>query len=344
MRKVARIAPFKVGKIIMDCPRILSSDTDPKSLAAVVGFLADETDPKSLAAFVGFLADEVQLTEKDTAKVLIAFPQLLSMSMEDDLRPTVAWLLEVGVAPAKVAKVVRQHPKVFAYSLANNLRPTVSYLWDEISNWCQDLAYSLVNNLRPTVSYLSDEVGMDSEQLGKVIAAFPQILGLSVPLKIRPLMTFEVTQARLATFDLTTRGTNRYLISDVGVPKDKLSRMFTAFPQLFGLSLDNNIRPHVEYLLNEVGIPRGLLGKVGISRDRLGKVGIPRERLGKVLASFPHLVAYNLEDNLRPTVEYFSQHLQIPSDRIGKLVAAHPQYFSQHLQIVPVHSEPENFD
>jgi len=31
---------------------------------------------------------------------------------------------------------------------------------------------------------------MDSEQLGRVIAAFPQILGLSVELKIRPLMTY----------------------------------------------------------------------------------------------------------------------------------------------------------
>ena len=44
----------------------------------------------------------------------------------------------------------------------------------------------------------------------------------------------------------------RYLVSEVGVPKDKLGRMLTAFPQLFGLSLDNNIRPHVDYLLNEV--------------------------------------------------------------------------------------------
>jgi len=44
---------------------------------------------------------------------------------------------------------------------------------------------------------------------------------------------------------------NRYLVSEVGVPKDRLSRMLTAFPQLFGLSLDN-ISTHVDYLLNEV--------------------------------------------------------------------------------------------
>ena len=37
---------------------------------------------------------------------------------------------------------------------------------------------------------------MDSEQLGRVIAAFPQILGLSVELKIRPLMTYERERER----------------------------------------------------------------------------------------------------------------------------------------------------
>jgi len=30
----------------------------------------------------------------------------------------------------------------------------------------------------------------------------------------------------------------RYLVSEVGVPKDKLGRMLTAFPQRFGLSVE----------------------------------------------------------------------------------------------------------
>ena len=49
------------------------------------------------------------LAEKDTARVLVAFPQLLSMSIADDLRPTVAWLLETGVAPAKVRHAPPNH-------------------------------------------------------------------------------------------------------------------------------------------------------------------------------------------------------------------------------------------
>ena len=54
---------------------------------------------------------QVLLAEKDTARVLVAFPQLLSMSIADDLRPTVAWLLETGVAPAKARQTPDPHEK-----------------------------------------------------------------------------------------------------------------------------------------------------------------------------------------------------------------------------------------
>jgi hypothetical protein len=45
----------------------------------------------------------------------------------------------------------------------------------------------------------------------------------------------------------------------------------------------------------------------------------------KVIFSFPNLLAYNHLDNLRPTVSYLHDDVGIPTERMGKLVATHPQ-------------------
>ena len=314
--KNADLAPAKAAKVLTDCPRILAPDTAPATLAAVVEFLRDD----------------VLLTFKDTSRVLAAFPQLLAMSVPDDLAPTVEWLKEIGVAPAKVPKVVRQHPKVFAYSLDNNLRPTVSYLWNE--------------------------VGMDGEQLGRIVAAFPQVLGLSVPLKIRPLMTYLLDSVgvpqdklpRMLTAFPQLLGLSlennivphvHYLVEEVGIPRERLGKVLASFPHLLAYNLEDNLRPTVEYFSQHLNIPAERIGKLvathpqilGYSvEDKLiptvdylvGELGVPKTQVALVVERCPKILGCSIDKNLRPTVEFLRKEVRIPLAEVGQIAVKYP--------------------
>ena len=52
---------------------------------------------------------------------------------------------------------------------------------------------------------------------------------------------------------------------------------------------------------------------------------MPQDKLAKVVSSFPNLLAYSPQDNLRPTVSYLHDDVGIPTERMGKMVASHPQ-------------------
>ena len=51
------------------------------------------------------------------AKVVARHPQVLGLSIEAKMKPTVAWLEDVGLNRAQVAKVVAGFPQVLGYSL-----------------------------------------------------------------------------------------------------------------------------------------------------------------------------------------------------------------------------------
>ena len=50
--------------------------------------------------------------------------------MEQNLKPTVGWLLDLGVNKTQVAKTVPTFPAILGYSIEQNLKPTVQWLLD----------------------------------------------------------------------------------------------------------------------------------------------------------------------------------------------------------------------
>ena len=114
------------------------------------------------------------------------FPSIWGVNIEGNLRPTVAWLEDVGLSRAQVAKVIAVKPQVLGLSIEGNLRPTVAWLEDVglsraqvakvIAVFPSVLGYSIEGNLRPTVAWLED-VGLSRAQVAKVIAVCPSVLG-----------------------------------------------------------------------------------------------------------------------------------------------------------------------
>ena len=90
---------------------------------------------------------------------MATFPAILGYSIEQNLKPTVQWLLDLGLSKTQVVKIVASKPQVFGCSIEQNLKPKVQWLLD---------------------------VGLNKTQIAKVVTTFPPILGLSIEKNCKP--------------------------------------------------------------------------------------------------------------------------------------------------------------
>jgi hypothetical protein len=63
------------------------------------------------------------LTEGQVAKTLACFPQIMGLSMEQNLKRTVRWLLAFDVNKHKLAALISGWPRFLGYSISKNLEP-----------------------------------------------------------------------------------------------------------------------------------------------------------------------------------------------------------------------------
>lgn len=191
-----------------------------------------ERSADNLEQTIRFLrGDEVRLAEPALHRLVGRHPQLLGLSFEHNVRPTVAFLRdECGV---DVGAVLQRHPQLLGLSLEANLRPTVAYLRDElgvdvsraVSRHPPLLSLSVEEKLRPTVAYLLDEAGLCAATIGRAVTQQPALLSLSVEENLRPKITW---------------------LRTLRMPN--LAAQLDASPSLLTLSLDDNLKPSVEAL------------------------------------------------------------------------------------------------
>ncbi|KAJ0041435.1 hypothetical protein Pint_26836 [Pistacia integerrima] len=149
----------------------------------------------------------------------------------------------------------------------------------------------------PQLSYLL-ELGMDLEQIKLATRKYPSFANYSSERKIKPLVEF---------------------LLDLGVAKSEIPKILVQRPHLCGHSISGKIIPIMLYL-EDMGVDKkqwakvifrcpGLLShsrqKVQAVINFLLELGLSGNSIGKVLTRYPRIVSYSVEDNLRPTAEYF---------------------------------------
>uniref|UniRef100_A0A0E0K225 Uncharacterized protein n=1 Tax=Oryza punctata TaxID=4537 RepID=A0A0E0K225_ORYPU len=170
------------------------------------------------------------------------------------------------------------------------------------------------------VVYLLD-LGMDHEEIKNVVRKFPAFAYYNVDRKIKPLVA---------------------LLLELGVPRSNIPGIIKKRPQLCGISLSDNLKPMMTYLEN-IGINKDQWSKVlsrfpallTYSRQKVEKtvsflteLGVPKENIGKILTRCPHIMSYSVNDNLRPTAEYFQS---IGADA-ASLIQKSPQAFGLNIE------------
>ena len=208
------------------------------------------------ANVMAFLEKDLGFSKSQSQTLVRKFPRLLR-SVEGSLKPTVAWLQDVGLSPQQVAKVVAACPPVLSYSLEAKLKPTVAWLGDTGLSRTQVakaicsspfiLGRSIVANLKPAVAWLED-VGLSRKQMVKVVAGHPQLFGYSLEANLKSTAAW---------------------LEGVGLSRRQVAKVLAVQPKVFGYNLEANLKPTVAWLED---------------------VGLSRQQVISAISIFPHIL------------------------------------------------------
>merc|ERR1719232_488980 len=103
---------------IQNLPRLVSAFPDALLL-----------DSQQILPVVAFLRMELRIPYRDVPKVLQSFPQLLGTPLED-MQCVVSYLLDLEISPATLAKLSRAFPSILSLDVDANMKPAVEFLRD----------------------------------------------------------------------------------------------------------------------------------------------------------------------------------------------------------------------
>ncbi|KAL6497594.1 Transcription termination factor mterf5, chloroplastic [Orobanche hederae] len=230
---------------------------------------------------VEFLLD-LGVPKEDIPMILSKRPQLCGISLTENLIPTMAFLEELGVDKMQWAKVIYRCPPLLTYS-RQKLKATVDFLYEmgvstenvsKILTRCPNiLSYSIEFNLRPTADYFRS---LDVN-VARLLHRSPQTFGLSIEANLKPITNFFVEKGytledvatmisrcgNLYTYSLPVNLRPKWEFFETMVfPESELVK----FPQYFGYSLENRIRPRFG-IMRQCGVKLSLNKMLSLSGD-----------------------------------------------------------------------------
>jgi len=279
---------------------------------------------------VDFLVDEVGLQPGQAMKVLSSCPQLLAIKVVRQREKLQFMRNEIGFTRAVITKVVRRFPHILKYNLDRNLRPTLSFLetsldFDrhEVRSLLEKqpavLQLSVEENLHPKVFFMVRELGLMRDDLKKIFLANPMLLTLSLANNLKPKIAFFKKEFDLEATEVAKivklhppfltysqdniLNTSAYL-TGFGIPRSKMRTTMLHCPQLFGLRY-TRVQENVDFL-----------------RDL---VALNPSQLTDVICTYPRILTYKVETNMRTKISFLTQELQLSQDELVQEIVHFPQ-------------------
>ncbi|XVE50783.1 hypothetical protein DITRI_Ditri01bG0190600 [Diplodiscus trichospermus] len=143
----------------------------------------------------------VGVKQRDIRRILLRQPQILEYTVENNLKPHVAFLMGLGIPNSRIGQIIASAPSLFSYSVENSLKPTVRYLIEEVGIEEHDLGK--VVQLSPQIlvqridiswntryMFLSKELGAPRDSIVKMVKKHPQLLHYSIDDGLLPRINF----------------------------------------------------------------------------------------------------------------------------------------------------------
>ena len=180
---------------------------------------------------------------------------------------------------------------------------------------------ALYRNMSETAWTLRHEIG--TEDLGKVIAAYPSVLLLNAKEQIMPSANYLMQKLGIWEDDLPRvlqlypvllgkpvhemELVEEYLLS-LDIPVDQLPGIIRSFPSLLTLDVETQMKPVVSFLSDQVGV----------------------SNIGRFVSRLPAVLGYSIENDLKPKWDFLSSILPDACFAVSRF----PAYFSYPLDRV----------
>ena len=220
----------------------------------------------------GWLQSSLDLSDAELKKMVLTFPQMLSLSVEDNMAPKLDWLQKrLDLGDAQLRTLVMRFPKLLGYSVVDNFSPRLDWLQRRLDlddaglrkmvlRKPQALAYSVEDKMVPTLDWLQLRLDLNETELKQVIVTFPSLFGFSVEGNMEPKLGF---------FE-----------EELGLSPSEVRASIVSAPARLGYSLKTRYRPRLE-VCRAAGVDASLVLSYATNVDErfCERVGVPLEAL-----------------------------------------------------------------
>lgn len=254
-----------------------------------------------------FFLKTLQVPIQEFCRMVIKNPKLLLYSVSDNMEPKFYYLQNtLQMELPQIHKVLIHFPKFVDYNLDNHLIPIINYFLVDLkfplvqfrkvlSKFPKLVSYSLLK-MKHVVGYFQYEVGMDTMQVQKVLYQAPQLLSMDMEHTVQSKLDF---LRHFYQLDSKTSGNSN------------LQKVITTMPRLLLYSLEKNMQPKSNYLLQQL--------------DNDGM------ELRQALLTLPSLLGYSLEKRIQPRMKLI-QDVGIEPIKITVALPMNEKRFEKWLQ------------
>ena len=300
------------------------------------GVRAADGPERRIARNLEVLVDALGCAPADLAAIVRAFPAILVLDADDDVRAVVQFLTGpiplggVGMTPKAAKECVRRDPKMLGQSVKDELRPKFEYLVEHAGlrpgNVGDMLWLDLETQIKPRVEFLALECGMGSTAAAAAIRNFPpsqshvlyrhfenpENMARKALKCLREEVGMSAEQVSLAIgrfpkiLDYSPEkiaGCFEFLRATCALTEEECRRVIAATPQVVGLSVEENMAPKHRLLVHELG-----LGEDGAR---------------EVIACFPNLWTV-ANDNIRARFTFFLETVGCSREDLTAMLSSHP--------------------
>ena len=189
---------------------------------------------------VAFLQRSIVLTPLELVRILTAAPRVMFLRIERTLTKRLQFLLSLGVPAEKLGHVLSRAPALL-YHTIDTMEPRVQYMCYIMHLERSDVGRMVVRHpklltaneamLETRLMFLF-QLGLDDDAVRRMVRSHPQLLNYT-PDCMAPRV--------------------KWLMDEVGMTPEEVAHTVTRLSQLFGLSVDNSLRPKYQYLTSELG-------------------------------------------------------------------------------------------
>lgn len=194
--KFVKLSNKQTIDVIFSFPHILTCEIGDISI--LKGFEIDSPhdsssplSPVGMAVVLLELTREIGLTKRNIANIVHAFPAILTLDVNTNIRPVVSYLQNVA-GIQNISRVVKRLPPILGYDVETNIHPKMEYLLKEVKLSLMQIllfpavfSYPLQDRIKPRTRFLMvrqirvSEVGlnravsMSDEEFCKQVAKVP---------------------------------------------------------------------------------------------------------------------------------------------------------------------------